>query len=64
MPQDKKGEYLVCPHCGSIFVDYDHNQKRYRCLVWDCRWMMENECAPDDTSALMKQGEFRRLNFH
>ena len=58
--QAKDGENLVCPRCGSIFVEWYHHQKRMRCLVWKCGWIMENECAPDDTSALLRKSSFKK----
>jgi len=45
---------LKCPKCGSKFVEYDYRLKRYICPVMTCRWVTKNECAPEDTSALLK----------
>lgn len=36
---DERGNYFVCPNCKTIFIDYDHHQKRFRCLKWDCGWI-------------------------
>lgn len=60
MPIMEGDEYLVCPRCGSIFVEYDHRQKRMRCLMRDCGWRTRNECALNDTSALVTQSDFEK----
>jgi len=40
---NEEGKYMICPKCNSIFVDYDHHHKRFRCLIWDCGWIEEKE---------------------
>lgn len=57
---DRDGEPLVCPRCGSIFVEWDPRQRRMRCLEYFCGWQMRNSSAPDDTSALMRKEDFKK----
>ena len=42
----KNGDYLECPKCTSIFIDYDFLRKRFRCLEWRCQWLAKSisEC--------------------
>lgn len=47
------GIELKCPKCGSKFVKYDYNLRKYVCPVMTCRWATKKECVPDDTSALL-----------
>ena len=58
MINDEQGNLLVCPQCGSSFVDYDFHQKRYRCLMYSCPWIMEKECESGDYSALIREQDF------
>lgn len=39
-------DYDHCPRCGSIFVEYDLQQKRHRCLVRNCPWIEDEESLP------------------
>jgi hypothetical protein len=41
-------KYERCPECGSVFVDWDPNIKRYRCLEHTCDWRESRETDPGE----------------
>jgi hypothetical protein len=39
-------KYIQCPQCGSVFVDWDMQTRRWRCLVYKCGWVEDEESDP------------------
>jgi hypothetical protein len=35
----RSGSYLVCPKCGSQFVEYAPGMKKFKCLESGCGWV-------------------------
>lgn len=40
--------YQECPECHSVFVDWDPDLKRYRCMEHDCDWRETQESDPEE----------------
>jgi len=53
-----EGKNLVCPRCGSIFIDYDYFQRRWRCLMRNCGWIQKTESDMGNHSNLLTIDEF------
>lgn len=43
-----------CPECGSTFINWNPNQRRWCCLVRICGWIEENESQPEDDTHYYK----------
>ena len=54
---NEDGKYLICPKCGSTFVDYDYHQNRFRCRIWECGWIEKEESDSKDYSCLIEEEE-------
>jgi len=44
--RDECKDYIRCPRCGSVFVDWWPEVKRWRCPERSCGWVDETESSP------------------
>jgi len=43
---ETEGRQRRCPKCGSLFIDWDPYQRRFRCLRRECDWIEKKESYP------------------